>query len=58
MTRLEIEDFAKWYAHELHKFTFKDSRETEPTLKEYINIIKTKYNKIIKTETNENNQHR
>ncbi len=48
MTRLEIEDFAKWYAHELHKFTFKDSRETGPTLKEYINIIKTKYNKIIK----------
>tara|TARA_R110000824_G_scaffold304534_1_gene492350 strand:- start:52 stop:183 length:132 start_codon:yes stop_codon:yes gene_type:complete len=41
MTRLEIEDYARWYAYELNK------RKTEPTLKEYINIIKIKYNKII-----------
>ena len=42
MTKLEkaMEDFARWYAYELHKFTFKDSRETEPTLKEYINKTK------------------
>tara|TARA_R110000824_G_scaffold52721_6_gene146468 strand:+ start:1536 stop:1685 length:150 start_codon:yes stop_codon:yes gene_type:complete len=48
MTKSEIKDFARWYAYELHKFTFKDSRGTEPTLKEYIKIIKTKYNKTIK----------
>ena len=48
MTKKQIEDFARWYAYELHKFTFKDSRDTQPTLTEYIKLYKIKYNKIIK----------
>jgi len=42
MTNTEIKQFAKWYAYELHKFTFKGSRKTEPTLEEYKTINKLK----------------
>ena len=31
-TKKSISNFAKWYAYELHKFTF-GNRKTEPTLK-------------------------
>jgi len=36
MNEIEIVKFAKWYAYELHKFTF-GNRKKEPTLKEYLN---------------------
>ena len=35
LTDKEIESFAKWYAYELHKFSFTNTREIEPTLKEW-----------------------
>lgn len=39
MTEKEVMNFAKWYAYELHKFTFGKSRFTEPNLKEYLTLI-------------------
>ena len=43
MTEEEVMDFARWYAYELHKFTFGSTRFTEPTLKEYLTLIKANH---------------
>ena len=38
MTEEEVMSFARWYAYELHKFTFGSTRSTEPILKEYLTL--------------------
>jgi len=43
MTEEEVMSFARWYAYELHKFTFGSTRSTEPTLKEYLTLNKVNY---------------
>ena len=40
MTEKEVMGFAAWYAYELHKYVVKNSRWTEPTLKEYLTLTK------------------
>ena len=40
MTAEEVMKFAVWYTYELHKFRVGKTRFTEPTLKEYLTLIK------------------
>jgi hypothetical protein len=43
MTEEEVMNFAAWYAYELHKFTFGNTRSTEPILKEYLTLNKVNH---------------
>ncbi len=45
MTEKEVMGFAAWYAYELHKYVVKNSRSTEPTIKDVKRVKQVNYAK-------------